>query len=520
MARVALIKIFTGLNLGVAQLAAELLRAGHESLIIYFKDYIAAPASEAHRFQTVPYSVTISLKRGQDWSFTFHKPVTEREYELLLDVLRRFQPDLVGFSLTSSAMDLAADVTSRIRRELAVPIIWGGCGPTLEREKTLAHADLLCTNEGEEVITEIAERLDRGARLTDVHGTWSRNGGDIIQNAERALLCLDHIAAPDFDPSRAVRIENDAVEANVEPPALFPYVIMTSRGCPFSCSFCIESIYQEMFGKKGSLRRRAVSLVIDELVEAQKRYGFRSIQFFDDVFTTHRAWLREFAPKYAAAVGLPFWCYTYPTTTRREDILLLRDAGCASMTMGVQSGSERMLKEHFNRPTALRTVVEAAKIVTDAGIDLFVDLITKVDFEIEEDLKANVELLLQLPTGARVTGFGHMVKFPNYLYSQEIEKQAIRPMLGDELYAYYHRLYYVALSSLPHATKRAIIADPLYRRHPELLDRLMGTGALTLLLVDPAKKAAREQRAVVDMSTAQATVPSEYLNEALGMGTG
>jgi radical SAM superfamily enzyme YgiQ (UPF0313 family) len=432
---------------------------------------------------------------------------------LLLDALSRFQPDLVGFSVTSSALELAAEATARVRQALNVPVIWGGCGATLERERSLQHADLLCINEGEDVIVELAQRIDRGAALTDVPGTWARVGNSVAKNPDRSLTSLDTIAVPDFEPSRTLHIDDDHVEASMRPPTFWDtYMIMTSRGCPFSCSFCVESIYQDMFGKKGSLRRRSVDLVIKELVDATARFGFRAVQFFDDVFTTHRTWLKEFASRYAAEVGLPFWCYTYPTTTRREDVWMLREAGCASMTMGIQSGSERLLKEHFGRPTSLKTVLEAANIITEAGIALYIDLITKVDFETEDDLRANVELLLRLPPSVRVTGFGHMVKFPNYVYSQEVARTGARPVVSDELYTYYHQLYFVALSRLPYAMKRALIADPLYRRHPELLDRLMSTETLTLSLIDADAKLGAQRRGRVDMSTAQAVVPEEFLD--------
>ena len=50
--------------------------------------------------------------------------------------------------------------------------------------------------------------------------------------------------------------------------------------------------------------------------------------FYDDVFTVNPRWLREFAPRYKAEVGLPFWCYTYPRTTRKEDICCSRMPGC------------------------------------------------------------------------------------------------------------------------------------------------------------------------------------------------
>jgi radical SAM superfamily enzyme YgiQ (UPF0313 family) len=181
------------------------------------------------------------------------------------------------------------------------------------------------------------------------------------------------------------------------------------------------------------------------------------------------------------------------------------------MSMGIQSGSDRILREYFHRPTSLRTVVDSAKIITDAGIELFIDLITRIDFENEDDLRANVDLLMALPRGVKVTGFGHMVKFPTYGYSVQVANTPDVTPLSKDLYDYYHRLYYIALSPMPYAARRAVVSNPLYRRRPELLDDLMADGMLTLLLVDPSQP--KPRRAVIDTTTAQAAVPAEFLGQ-------
>src|SRR6202022_2902388 len=94
---------------------------------------------------------------------------------------------------------------------------------------------------------------------------------------------------------------------------------------------------------------RCVDGVIEELVRAKEKLAIKAVTFYDDVFTTHPKWLREFAPRYKQEVGLPFWCYTYPRTTRKEEIAMLKDAGLVAITIGIQSGSSTVLKE-YNRP--------------------------------------------------------------------------------------------------------------------------------------------------------------------------
>lgn len=514
MARVALVKLFTGLNLAVSQLSAELRKAGHETRILYFKDYVGVPRDKADAYPVTEYAGVNVYARGREWIWNCYKPVTEQEYRLLIQQLREFGADLVGFSLTSGGLSLATQVVIRLRSELSVPIIWGGTGPTIEPDRCIEIADYVCVHEGERALPELASRLDRGDPGHDVQGIWARKGNTVIRNAAAPLVDLESIAIPDFDPAHAVHIEDDTLRTNVYPHNLGgQYPIMTSRGCPFSCSFCVESVLQDMFGKKGSLRRRSVGVVMEELVWAKENLGITSVLFYDDVFTTHRKWLEEFSVAYKEQVGLPFWCYTYPTTTRREDVQLLSEAGCRAMTMGIQSGSQRILNDRFGRPAPLDRAVGAIRMILDAGIDCFFDLITRVDFETEEDMQATFDLLCSLPDGVKSQGFGNMVRFPNYGYTKKVDEAKAVRAVSEESYRYWHRMYLLALESIPLSTKRAIANDPVYRRHPELLEPLLRTGLPFMFL--PDKGLVRRAR-VLDTAIAQATIPTEFAAEILG----
>jgi radical SAM superfamily enzyme YgiQ (UPF0313 family) len=471
MARVALVKLLSGLNMAVRQLSGELQRAGHDSRILFFKTYVVGPSSLQDRYESAEHPALTVFERGEEWNWNMFRSVTDRERELLVQELLRFGADLVGLSMPTMCLGMAEDLTDFIHRKTNLPVVWGGQGPTLEPERAIGHADVVCINEGEQVIVELANRIDAGAPLTEVPGTWARSrDGEIVQNPRRPLLELESIAIPDSERRRMVLVDGDEVKADYCPyDVLRTYDIMTQRGCPFSCSFCVESKYQEMFGKKGSLRRRSVDVVLEELRSVKDALGIDSVSFWDDVFTINRPWLREFAARYPKEVGLPFWCYTYPTTTRAEDVKMLRDAGCVSMTMGIQSGSQRILNDYFNRPTPLARAIEAAEIVMDAGILLYFDLISKVDWETEQDLKDTFEFLLKLPDGIRISGVGYMRTYPGYSYTNRLATERPERFVDDETYAFYHRLYYLALADLPLSTKRAIAGEPIYRKYPALM---------------------------------------------------
>jgi radical SAM superfamily enzyme YgiQ (UPF0313 family) len=513
MARVALVKLFTGLNLGVSQLSGELQRAGHDSLIVYFKDFLVVPVEEASSYRMSDYPGIAVSARAKEFVWNCYTQFSEREYDLLIDTLRRFDPDLIGFGLTSLPLKAAAEVTAKIKQHLDVPVIWGGSGPTLEPDACLEHVEMVCVGEGEGLIVDLANRIDAGADYADLPNLALRRNGTTIKNPTRPLLELEDLAIPDFEPSRTVYINDDQIRHDVYPPNLgSQYIIMTTRGCPFSCSFCIESVYQDMFGKKNHLRRRTVDQVIEELVAAKAKLPIKQVMFYDDVFTTHPRWLREFAPRYKAEVGLPFWCYTYPTTTNKDELLLLKDAGLRSITMGIQSGSEEILRNDFNRPVAQQKAIEASQLILDCGLEGYFDLITKVQFEKEEHCRETFDFLLQLPQGMKSVGFGHMTMFPGYGYTKKVEADGAAVSLSDTDYAYYHRLYLLTRTPLPRRIVKAIGSSRIVRRYPALIDRLLPKTLPAFFLLDGEEEYASE---VLNLPHAQAVIPGGKLERSL-----
>jgi radical SAM superfamily enzyme YgiQ (UPF0313 family) len=483
MARVALIKLFTGLNLAPAQLSGELQQAGHDSRVIYFKDHKIVPFEEKDDYAITDFPGVFIASDSTKKVWNCYTPFNDKENQHLIDYLKEFKPDVIGLSVISGVIREASYVTNLLKQTFDVPFIWGGPGPTLEPDRCIELTDIICINEGEEVIVELANRVDAGEDTTTIDGTWARcENGEIQRNPKRPLLQLDDIAIPDWDLKRYAHINAfKGLRKEIYPNNLGKeYPIMTQRGCPFSCSFCIESRYQELFGKHDSLRRRNVDVVIEELLWAKENLDVVSILFYDDVFTVNPRWLKEFLPRYKEEVGLPFWCYTYPTTHTPQMLRDLKDAGMVSVTMGVQSGSERILREHFNRPTATKRVIEAAQEIVDLGPEVkgFFDLITKVPFETEEDLQATFQLMLDLPKEFKTIGFGEMTSFPDYGFTKDVDSNPELiaqhdKNISQEMYDYYHKLYLLTRGPLERDELIAISKDPKYKKDHALLDPLI-----------------------------------------------
>ena len=191
---------------------------------------------------------------------------------------------------------------------------------------------------------------------------------------------------------------------------------------------------------------------------------------------------------------------------------MLRDAGCVSMTMGIQSGSEEVLNG-FNRPVAREKAVEASRILLEAGVEPYFDLITRVHLESEANARETFDFLCELPIGMRCVGFGHMTMFPGYGYSKKVTEEGRTLSLTDKEYAYYHRLYLLTRTTMPRFLVKAVGRLPLFRRYPATHRADAAEGAADLL----PRRGRRRMLLLGDPEPphAQAVIPGGQLDRGL-----
>ena len=135
----------------------------------------------------------------------------------------------------------------------------------------------------------------------------------------------------------------------------------------------------------------------------KKRGRVKLVSFVDDVFTFSKSWLEEFIPKYKSNIDIPFFCSVHPLAVTREKALLLKDGGCCLVTMGVQSGSERIRREVFKRQTDNDKIAESVFHIKNAGIKISVDNIFGAPSETEQDLRISLDLYKKLKTDRILT---------------------------------------------------------------------------------------------------------------------
>ena len=344
--------VFGTENLGIEYLSGSLRKEGHETKQI-FDPGLFSESNDA-------------LKR----IFSQNKQIIEE--------IKRFKPDLIGFSVVTSTYQWACEVSKEIKAISNIPIIFGGYHSSAAPEQAISNdfVDMVCIGEGEEAICELASSMDKGDLSTNIRNIWFKDKGTVIRNPLRPLKQdLDQIPFPDKS------IYEDV------PLIYSKYMIITSRGCPFNCTFCGNYFLHNLYQSNGraAIRRRSVENVLEELKQGKAKYKYKKVLFFDDAFGHDREWIREFLKGYKREINVPFYCYQHVLYLDEEIVYLLKDAGCFLIQIGVESVTEEYRKKVLNRSETNAQVEAVIRSCKRIGLKVQVDHMFGLPMEGEKE---------------------------------------------------------------------------------------------------------------------------------------
>jgi len=278
--------------------------------------------------------------------------------------LREFRPDLVAFSIMTGSHKWAVEIARQVKERYGTATIFGGAHPTFFPEFIKEDSvDMLVRGEGEEAVRDVLDRLQAGQPWHDVANlTVKKKDGEVVTNPLRNLRRdLDDYPFPDRDLYNALNGRLDRSVRNV----------ITSRGCPWHCSFCFEDAMRELYDGKGRyVRIRRIPKVIEELQQLRDTTDVRTVYFADDVFGMSKKWLYEFLPIYKKEVGLPFICLVRAdlVASDPEYAEQLAAGGCKSVFFGIESGNEDLRNRVLVKALSNEQIHVAAERLHKAGI--------------------------------------------------------------------------------------------------------------------------------------------------------
>jgi radical SAM superfamily enzyme YgiQ (UPF0313 family) len=280
-------------------------------------------------------------------------------------VAREFQPDVAAYSVITGSQRTYLEVNRRIKAELpGVFSVFGGPHPTFFPEMVESEGvDGICRGEGETAMVELVGALSDGGPTAVLElDNWSfRHNGHIIANPVRPYIeDLDSLPLPD----RALVYERDPITARGKIKHF-----LTGRGCPYNCTYCFNHALSEIYRGKGRrFRQRSVDNVVEEIRWVRDHYPLEFVVFVDDTFVLSESWLAEFAETYPRQVGLPFFCNTRANLVTEAQVRLLKEAGCHSVSMGIETASDRLRNDLLKRRMSQEQILEAARLIRQGGL--------------------------------------------------------------------------------------------------------------------------------------------------------
>jgi len=347
----------------------------------------------------------------------------------LINQLREYQPDIVGFTSTTPAFPDARKAAEGVRQILPKAIIvLGGAHVSAVPENAMSYDcfDVGVIAEGEMTMLELVQHIDGGGRLSDLNGiaglAFRQDGRVVLTKPRGYIKDLDTIPFP-------ARHLLPPLSAYSPTPASYRKlplaVLMTSRGCPYQCTFCDRKVF-------GNLTRgHSPDRVIAEVDEALHKYGAREIRFFDDTFTFDKKRVMEICEKILQkGWRFPWTCLTRVNAVTPELLRKMKEAGCWQVLFGLESGDPRVLSS-IKKGTTVEQNEQAVRWAQEAGLRVRADFIVGTPAETMESLRRTLEFAKRLKLD-----YAHFNKFV--------------PFAGTELYQQlYEQGYRFDVSDLP-----------------------------------------------------------------------
>jgi radical SAM superfamily enzyme YgiQ (UPF0313 family) len=376
--------------------------------------------------------------------------------------------DVLGLaSMSEHAAQVKTIIAAARKANPKIFIVWGGVHPIMHPEDAIQHADAICVSEAETAFPEFLQKFRDGDHYTDVKSFWFRKGSQIIRNGFAPLLSsaeLDGLPLPVYGEDESIYEIGSKTFVRISPEHYLDYDALSyntvwSRGCPYRCTFCGNTRFLEIDNKFGKLRYSSVDRLIAEIKAAiEKMPHISSIAFHDDCFIgLPSEVLQAFADKMKSEIGLPIAIHgVTPADIRKEKIAILLGGGLNRVRMGVQSGSDKILKfyKRPNRAGFVKQAIDTLGEFSDRMMPPTYDMIFDNPIETVDDIGATLRLIYDMPRPFTLNIFS-LRYIPNtelgrQLASVEVEVEGIdksymtvKPTFANVL------MYTVALVKIP-----------------------------------------------------------------------
>jgi len=347
------------------------------------------------------------------------------------------EADLVGISTTTATCREAYQIAGMVRSN-NIPIIIGGMHATFMPEEALQYADYLIRGEAEYSILPLVRAIEAEEILKDIPGVSYWNDGKQVHNdLTTTPVDMDTLPIPDLS-------------LLVNSSSMFSTPVMTSRGCPYNCTFCCVT---EVFGRR--YRHRTTQNILEEL----SRYRGKNIFFCDDNFAANPKLTKDLLRGMITNnIKLKRWGAQLRVEAARDDELLslMKQSGCGIVYIGFESVNPATLKG-YNKQQTVEDIEEAIRRFHEYGIRIHGMFVFGADTDTAETIRETSRFAIRNRIDS--IQFMTLTPFPNTPFYDKLEAEGRIFTYDWSLYDGHHTVFQPLLLSpdeLQHETIEAM----------------------------------------------------------------
>jgi anaerobic magnesium-protoporphyrin IX monomethyl ester cyclase len=329
------------------------------------------------------YLAAVIEKAGYELK-VFDCPALEIDLKTLGAKLASFEPDVVGITSVTPMIESTL-LTARLAQENCpnATVVLGGPHATFMDSQILSEhpeVDVIVRGEGEQTMLDLLQNLFQSGDLQAVLGISFRKNGQVIRTPNRPFIQnLDELPRPAYHYFALKKYQFFG-------KTVLP--ILTSRGCPFQCSYCVSS---RMVGK--AFRARDPNLVVDELEWLKNVHDAGAFSFYDDAFTYDMQRAITICEEIKKRnIGVPWDCQTRVDRISKEILVKMRDADCQLVSFGAESGCQAIL-DSVNKKTTIEQNEKAVKLAKDVGLSVAMSVIIGYPGETVDTLRQTFDFI-------------------------------------------------------------------------------------------------------------------------------
>jgi len=315
--------------------------------------------------------------------------VEKLDYSQLAGRIKRTSPDLVGITaMTFTLIDVIQVIETVKKIDSQIKIVLGGPHAHIYPKETLdiPGVDFVVLGEGEKPLLKLLENINNPEELKDINNIAFKDGDQTI-----ITDCQDYNNNLDELPFPATHLIPYKKYWSILSGDRVITTMFTSRGCPYRCTFCDRPNMGKLF------RARSAKNVVDEM-EKRLEMGIEEIFIYDDTFTVDKQRVIDICDEIIKRRLKFSWdIRARVDTVNKEMLKKLKQAGCARIHYGVESGTEKILKV-LNKGIHLDQIKEVFDLTKKAGISTFAYFIIGCPTETKEDILQTIKFAKKLNT--------------------------------------------------------------------------------------------------------------------------